>query len=89
MTEYRKKLKVREGERFRFCATVSRFGQKSGFKGPIPTVLLTDVIDAKTKDILTDHLWLTVGKWTIGLKVNDVIAFNARIGTYIKGYLGR
>jgi hypothetical protein len=61
----RKQLSVRDGERFRVTATFERWGNK----GQVRTVLLKDVRDATTGDLLADHLWFVAGKtWmTLGL----------------------
>lgn len=88
----RKQLKAIDGERLRFTARVERFGSKRGWKGaPERTVLLRDVRRDGTEAILTDHLWFTAGKtWSIsGLAPGAKIAFDARVGTYEKGYRGR
>ena len=85
----RKALKHRDGDRFRVRATVERFGTKRGFRGEaIPTLLLKHLRDATTGQILSDHLWFTQGKWSDGLKAGDMIEFDARVGSYEKGYKG-
>jgi hypothetical protein len=50
--------------RERYRATVGRMGIKSNaFKGfPERTILLKDVVNVATNEIVTDHLWFTVGK---------------------------
>ena len=86
----REQLARREGYRFLCRAVVDRFGNRTGWKGrPVLTLLLRDVVEAKTGTVLTDHLWFTVGKWSEGLAAGDVIGFEARSGDYIKGYRGR
>jgi hypothetical protein len=86
----RKALRKREGERFRVRCQIDRFGTKRAFKGaPVPTVLLKNLHDAITGDLLTDHLWFTAGKWCQGLRIGDTIEFDARVGAYLKGYQGR
>ena len=85
----RKALKnLGSAERHRFEATVQRFGTKTAYKGPpVPTVLLTDVTcDGRA---MTDHLWMTRGKWAEPLREGMRIAFDARVGTYRAGYRGR
>ena len=75
-------------ERNTFTATVSRFGKKNGWKGPLDTILLTEVKhDGK---VVCDHLWFTCGKQfkSLNLKEGDVITFSARVSSYIKGYKG-
>lgn len=86
----RKELAKRDGQRFRIKAKVERFGKKRGWKGSeIDTILFCDVVDAKTGQALTDHLWMTAGKWSQGLVAGSIIAFDARVDDYIKGYRGR
>lgn len=76
--------------RNRYHATVGRMGIKSNeFKGfPERTILLKNVVNINTGDVITDHLWFTVGKTlkNLKLKEGDEIRFNARVGTYRKGY---
>ncbi len=83
----RKELKSINKQRLNFSATVERFGFKSAFRGPdIKTILLKNV---KTNGkVLTDHLWLTCGKWSEKLNIGDIISFDARVSTYTKGYKG-
>ena len=86
----RHKLRDLDGQRFRVKATVERFGTKRGWKGRVDqTLLLTDVTDAANGNPLTDHLWMKAGVWSKGLNPGDVIAFDARVDAYLKGYLGR
>ena len=77
--------------RERYRATVGRMGIKSNeFKGfPERTILLKDVVNVTTNEIVTDHLWFTVGKTLkeLDLKEGDEITFNARVGSYKKGYI--
>ena len=82
-------LAARHGERFRVTATIERFSQKNAFRGPQKTVLLRDVRDAETGDLLTDHLWFAWGKWAFMLREGEAIAFDARVTGYDKGYHGR
>ncbi len=84
-------LRSLQGCRFRCRATVGRFGEKRAFRGPPQkTVLLLDVVQTRTGQKLTDHVWFTVGKWMTAANVRpgDVIEFDATVGTYIKGYQG-
>lgn len=52
----RKELKIiGSRDRHVFTATFIRFGFRDGYKGPVKTILLQDVLlDGK---IVTDHLW--------------------------------
>lgn len=86
----RESLRVLNGQRERFQARVERFGTKTAYRGPDQrTVLLRDVALRDTAEVVTEHVWFTVGKWSERLKEGDVIAFDARVGEYIKGYRGR
>ncbi len=83
-------LEKQEGRRGEFRGTVALFGTKTAFRGPdIPTVMLMDVKD-ETGEIVTDHLWMTVGKQLTCLKVQvgEEIVFAARVTPYEKGYKG-
>lgn len=57
----RKELKIiGSKERHVFTATFIRFGFRDGYKGPVKTILLQDVLlDDK---IVTDHLWFDLTK---------------------------
>ena len=86
----RQKLKeIGTETRERYKGTVGRCGIKyNGFKGwPERTLLVNGVIDDCTGEIITDHIWFTVGKTLseLDLKSGDEITFNARVGTYRKG----
>jgi hypothetical protein len=89
MSNRRIELSKRDGERFRCRATIGRFGTKPAYKGsPIRTIMLSNVRDVTTGALLTDHLWFTCGKWSDGIRVGNVIEFDARVGDYVKGYQG-
>lgn len=86
----RKLLKQQIGRRGEFRATVAQFGTKSAFRGPdLPTMLLRDVKD-ETGQIVTNHLWMTVGKQLsrLNVQVGEEIVFVARVTRYEKGYKG-
>lgn len=90
----RTKLKaIGKETRNRYHATVGRMGIKSNeFKGfPERTILLKNVVNVDTGEVVTDHLWFTVGKTlkNLKLKEGDEITFNARVGTYRKGYIDK
>lgn len=57
----RKELKIiGSRDRHVFTATFIRFGFRDGYKGPVKTILLQDVLlDGK---IVTDHLWFDLTK---------------------------
>ena len=86
----RRNLKEINQQRKRFSAIFVRFGIKNGYKGPLETVLLKDIKDLETNQILTDHLWfnLTKGFDKIKLQEADVVEFDARVDSYLKGYRG-
>lgn len=85
----RKELKIISSkERHVFTATFIRFGFRDGYKGPVKTILLQDVLlDGK---VVTDHLWfdLTKGFKNADLLPGDVVEFCARVSIYEKGYKG-
>lgn len=86
----RRVLKSLEGVRTAFRGTVVQFGVKSGYTGlDLPTLMLKDVMDG-TGNVVTDHLWLSIGKQlaALHLQSGDVIAFQARVTAYEKGYKG-
>ena len=76
-------------EREKYKATFERFGNRSGYKGVIRTVLLLDVID-RNHNLITSHLWMDCGKQFDKLKLTkgDFVQFYARVKTYEKGYKG-
>lgn len=89
-TSFRKTLKYLVGQRLAFTATVSRYGKKNAFRGEaINTVLLVNIRRIDTGEVVTDHLWFTVGKVWMGFKPGDQVTFDARVGDYRKGYFGR
>jgi hypothetical protein len=88
----RHKLKTMNDERKRFTGEFVRFGTKRGWEGRTePTVLLKGVVDIETGQKVTDHLWFNLTKAfsVLGLVEGDVIAFDARVTRYTKGYQGR
>ena len=81
----RKKLKQRDHERFRIQAKVERFSVRTGWKGAKePTVLLKDITDVVTGEVLTDHMWFRTGRWSATLRVGDTVYFDARVTRYAK-----
>ena len=86
----RKALKQLNGERRRFTATFSRFGEKWGWKGrTLTTVLLKDIKDANGR-LICDHLWFNLTKEfdNLTLKNGTRVSFDARVREYLKGYRG-
>jgi hypothetical protein len=79
-------LGKREGERLRFSAKASRFGSRVGHDGrTVRTIMLSEVHEAGSDAVLTEHLWLDRGKWSAELKIGDRFEFDARVANYIKG----
>lgn len=86
----REKLGNYLGKRRTFQGIFKRFGSKSGYKGPVKTVLVVNLIDFVTKEVLTDHLWFTCGKQfdSLDLQEGELVQFDARVTEYLKGYQG-
>jgi len=86
----RKELSKIEDVRATFTGIFVRFGEKNGYKGMVPTVLLKEVCDESGKQVC-DHLWfnLTLGFDRLNLKGGELVEFKARVKRYIKGYQGR
>ena len=86
----RTELKKLNELRKRFKGKVESFGTKSGFKYPLPTILLTDVIMLATNKKVSDHCWLNFTKQfgDLDLKEGDIVEFDARVKEYTKGYMG-
>ena len=87
----RKNLKaIGTSTRRRYKATVGRMGIKDNtFKNwPERTMLLKDLIDVETNQLITDHLWFIVHKQLreLAIKEGDIITFDARVAKYYKGY---
>lgn len=79
-------------ERHRFTGTFSRYGFKvAPYQSHAkPTLVLEDLRD-ETGKLVTDHLWLNLGlqfRRLGDLQTGDVIAFNGRVTSYVKGYQG-
>lgn len=89
----RKQLGKIDGQRKTFRATVERFGTKPAWNSPEPdpTILLKNVLDVETDQVVTDHLWfnLTKGFAACDLHPGDTVQFDARVKGYTKGYQGR
>ena len=88
MSAMRNKLEPLEEFRGTFIGEFKRFGGKGGKKY---TILLLNIADGDA-NILTDHIWLDVGKQIkeLGhLNVGDKIQFNGRVKKYRKGSIKR
>lgn len=87
----RHELKDREGLRGVFTAVFRRFGARDGWNGhKVITALFVDVRD-ESREIVADHIWMTVGIQIRELKLvqGDRVAFLATVKRYVKGYQGR
>jgi hypothetical protein len=88
----RKKLAESQGERKRFKGTFIRIGKKTNFKGySEDTILLHNIIDISENQLVADHVWFTFSKVfdAAGIREGDVLAFDARIKSYKKGYVNK
>lgn len=88
----RKRLANDKDERKKFRALFARFGKKVNYKGySETTVLLTDITDAETNHIVTEHLWFayTAGFEKANIREGMRIEFEARIKEYTKGYVNK
>lgn len=85
----RKNLKDIVGRNI-FIGEFERFGKKNGWFKEEKTILLKN-IKFLEGDYVCDHLWFgyTKGFAKLNLKYGDIIEFNARVNSYIKGYFGR
>ena len=83
-------LQTREGQTIKVTAKFSRNGTRAAKTRSYQTVLLLDVRDADTGELLTDHLWFNAGntwkKTEIG--PDDTVQFEARVIEYRTGYWG-
>lgn len=88
----RKNLEDKLGLRKKFRAVFTRFGKKVNYQGYTEiTILLTQVVDAETNTLVTDHHWFafTKGFEKAQLKEGAIIEFEARVKMYKKGYVNR
>jgi hypothetical protein len=88
----RKKLASINGERKAFEGIFVRYGKKPAWNSPTPlrTLLLKDIREVASGELITDHLWfnLTKGFEAIEpLSGGDRIQFEARVKPYEKGYV--
>ena len=90
----RNNLKLLDGVRWSFNATVTKFDKTMGYAGPQRIICLSNVrldpdrvasicddypLMENVKGQLFDELWLNCGQWSSILKVNDQITFQARV----------
>lgn len=88
----RKRLAEDVGIRKRFSARVDRFGKKVNYKGySEDTILLKQIIDAESKEVVADHLWFTFSLAFQKAKITEgcTIEFDARVKDYTKGYVNK
>lgn len=88
----RKKLGESEGVRKRFSAVFVRVGKKTNFNGySEDTILLRNVTDIETGQVVSDHLWFTYSKRfeDANIREGNTIEFDARVKEYTKGYVNR
>ncbi|MBT1705534.1 hypothetical protein [Chryseosolibacter indicus] len=88
----RKTLGEQEGIRKHFRAYFERFGKKVNYNGYTDTtLLLRNIVDVETQQVVTDHLWLsyTKGFEKVNLKEGMTIVFEARVKEYKKGYVNK
>ncbi len=88
----RKALALEQDKRKKFKATFERLGKKTNYKGYSEnTILLKNVIDLETNQVVADHLWFsyTKGFEALSLTQGVVLEFEARVKEYKKGYVNR
>lgn len=88
----RKELSTREGVRQKFRAVFSRIGKKTNYKGYLEdTILLNDVREVETNQLVADHLWFSYTKSfeKVLLSEGTVIEFEARVKEYTKGHVNK
>jgi hypothetical protein len=85
----RAELKNKDEERLKFFAVFGRYGSKTDWNGYAETTLLLTNICFEDGSAAADHVWVTetsqckkLGPFQPGQK----LAFEARIGSYEKGY---
>jgi hypothetical protein len=89
----RNKLKKDTGVRKRFTGVFVKTGKKINFKGySEDTLLLKNIVDVESKEVVADHVWFTYTKGfdalgTLGEGVR--LEFDARIKEYTKGYVNK
>lgn len=83
-------LGAHAGRRMLARAKYVRTGTRVAFGRSFLTVLLEDVREAATGDLLADHLWFNRGAvWrSVGLMAGDIVELEARPIEYRTGYWG-
>jgi len=88
----REKLAKLYGNSMRFRTVVDVFGIKPGrvdvLGRPVKTILLKDVAVTQTGEVMTDHIWFTVGDNSEfqHREAGDIDEFDGRVSDYKKGY---
>jgi hypothetical protein len=88
----RKQLAAKNGTRKKFRATFERVGKKVNYKGYTEeTILLKNIVDFETKQVVADHIWFsyTKGFEKLLLIPGMMLEFEARVKEYKKGYVNK
>lgn len=88
----RKELAKKEGERRKFSALFVRLGSKANYHGySEETILLKQIVDLETNQLVADHVWFRYTKsfQQLPLTEGTKIMFDARVKAYTKGYVNR
>jgi len=86
----RKELAKADGIRKKFTGIFSRLGKKTNYQGySEDTILLVNITDTETKQVVADHLWFSYTKSfeKVSLSEGVVVEFEARVKEYRKGYV--
>jgi hypothetical protein len=86
----RRGLEANVGQTIRVVATYLRMGSKKVGSHDFHTILLGDIRDAETGELLADHVWFNRGSlWRkAALVPGDLVRFCARPIEYRTGYWG-
>ncbi len=90
LTPSRERLAANVGRKIVVHAVYVGLGKRKAGQKEFSTVLIRDVRQAESGELLTDHLWFNRGKtWRkAGVLPGDRIAFEARSIEYRTGYWG-
>lgn len=85
----RTSLLLKKEENSRYTGTFIRYGILYEYGVRFTTALIRDI--KCNGEIVTDHQWFRInqGFENMELHSGDIIAFNADVAAYIKGYLGK
>lgn len=86
----RDRLAMKAGSLLHVIATYARCGERRAANNASETVLLRDVRDAETGELLADHMWFNRGRlWrSLDLRAGDRVEFYSRAIEYRTGYWG-